>query len=79
MVAHARERAHGLGRQSVQEVGGVAERLGERPARGEVQVAAVSFATSRYISAMWRSSSSGSTLPRAGYSVCLLHAGRVAG
>ena len=40
VVAHARERVHGLGRQPVEQIGGVAERLGERAAGGEVQVAA---------------------------------------
>ena len=40
VVADARERAHGLGRQPVEQIGGVAERLGERPAGGEVEVPA---------------------------------------
>ena len=40
VVAHARERVHGLGGQPAEQLGGVAERLGERTAGGEVQVAA---------------------------------------
>ena len=39
VVAHARERVHGLGRQPVEQFGGVAERLGERPSGREVQAA----------------------------------------
>ena len=39
VVADARERAHRLGRQSVEEVGRVAERFGKRPSGVEVQVA----------------------------------------
>ena len=40
VVAHACEVVHGLGRQPVKQIGGVAERLGERPTGREVQVAA---------------------------------------
>ena len=40
VVAHARERVHGFGGQPVEQIGGVAERLGERAAGGEVEVAA---------------------------------------
>ena len=40
VVAHARERVHGFGGQPAEQLGGVAERLGERTAGREVQVAA---------------------------------------
>ena len=40
VVAHASERVHGLRRQPDEQLGGVAERLGERPPGGEVEVAA---------------------------------------
>ena len=40
VVAHARERVHGFGGQPVEQIGGVAERLGERTAGREVEVAA---------------------------------------
>ena len=40
VVADARERAHGRGRQPVEQLDGVAERLGQLPAGGKVQVAA---------------------------------------
>ena len=80
VVAHARERVHGLGGQPVEQLGWVAELLGERAAGGEVEIAArASFATSRYISAMWRSSSSGSTPPAVGICGGGVHAGSVAG
>ena len=39
VVAHPRERVHGLGRQPVEQFGGVAERLGERSSCREVEVA----------------------------------------